>query len=87
MFDNGIVNIDRAQNRVQIGRAQPLWPIVSGEHAVDHSTNGTYVCLEGEQPVLVKHESFLLRGRGLLGIGEAFSAPACGAIEFACSVR
>jgi class 3 adenylate cyclase len=53
----------------------------------DHSTNGTYVCLEGEQPVLVKHESFLLRGRGLLGIGEAFSAPACGAIEFACSVR
>lgn len=51
----------------------------------DHSTNGTYVRLEGEQPVLVKQESFLLRGRGLLGIGEALAARERGAIEFECS--
>jgi len=51
----------------------------------DHSTNGTYVRLAGAQPVLVKHESFLLHGHGLLGIGEAPSAGGRGTIAFACS--
>ena len=50
----------------------------------DHSTNGTYVTVEGEQEVLVKHESFLLRGRGLLSIGEPAAARGRGTIEYEC---
>jgi class 3 adenylate cyclase len=50
----------------------------------DHSTNGTYVTLEGEPEVLVKHESFLLYGRGLLSIGEAAHTDGCGVIRFEC---
>jgi class 3 adenylate cyclase len=51
----------------------------------DHSTNGTYVTVEGEPEVLVKHESFLLRGSGLLSIGEpAAAARGRGRIEYEC---
>ena len=50
----------------------------------DHSTNGTYVTVEGEQEVLVKHESFLLRGRGLLSIGEPAATRGRGTIEYEC---
>jgi len=37
----------------------------------DHSTNGTYVTLEGAPEVMVKHESYVLRGRGVMSLGEA----------------
>lgn len=50
----------------------------------DHSTNGTYVTLEGEPEVLVKHESFLLHGTGTLSIGEAAQAAGPGLIRFEC---
>lgn len=50
----------------------------------DHSTNGTYVTLEGEPEVLVKHESFLLQGKGELSIGEAAHADGSGLIRFEC---
>ena len=50
----------------------------------DHSTNGTYVSVEGEPEVLVKHESFVLRGCGTLGIGEPAAVRGRGIIEFEC---
>ncbi len=50
----------------------------------DHSTNGTYVTREGEPEVLVKHESILLYGRGVLSIGEAAHPEGCGVIRFEC---
>jgi class 3 adenylate cyclase len=50
----------------------------------DHSTNGTYVRLEGSPEVLVKHESFLLRGRGIFSLGEAAKPKAQGTIAFEC---
>jgi hypothetical protein len=50
----------------------------------DHSTNGTYVTIEGEPEVLVKHESFVLRGRGVLSIGESAADSARAAIGFEC---
>ena len=57
-------------------------PKASREHAriewrrdkfvlLDHSTNGTYITLEEAPEVMVKHESYLLRGRGVLSLGEA----------------
>ncbi|MCC6535042.1 MAG: adenylate/guanylate cyclase domain-containing protein [Burkholderiales bacterium] len=50
----------------------------------DHSTNGTYVTLAGEPEVMVKHESFLLRGSGRLSIGEAATPRGRGIVEFDC---
>jgi class 3 adenylate cyclase len=50
----------------------------------DHSTNGTYVTLEGDPEVLVKHESVLLYGRGHLSIGEAAHPAGLGFIRFEC---
>ena len=50
----------------------------------DHSTNGTYVTIEGEPEVLIKHESFVLRGRGLLSIGQSAAERARASIEFEC---
>lgn len=50
----------------------------------DHSTNGTYVTVEGEREVLVKHESFVLRSRGVLSIGEPVSARGRGTLQFEC---
>jgi len=50
----------------------------------DHSTNGTYVTLESEPEVLVKHESFLLHGKGTLSIGEAAQPAGTGLVRFEC---
>ncbi len=50
----------------------------------DHSTNGTYVVVDGEPEVMVKHESFVLRGHGKLSIGESAAARGRGVIEFEC---
>jgi len=50
----------------------------------DHSTNGTYVCLEGEPELMVKHESFLLRGRGVFCLGEPAKTKSKGLIAFEC---
>jgi class 3 adenylate cyclase len=50
----------------------------------DHSTNGTYVEVEGEPEVLVKHESFVLRGRGKVSVGEPVRVCGRGMIEFEC---
>ncbi len=50
----------------------------------DHSTNGTYVTLENEPEVMVKHESILLHGSGVLSIGEAAASHGRGRIEFKC---
>jgi class 3 adenylate cyclase len=50
----------------------------------DHSTNGTYVSIDGEPEVMVKHESFVLRSRGKLSIGEPAAQRGRGMIEFEC---
>lgn len=50
----------------------------------DHSTNGTYVTLDGEPEVLVKHEAFLLHGCGMVSIGEAALPDGPGVIRFEC---
>ena len=51
----------------------------------DHSTNGTYITLEGAPEVMVKHESYLLRGRGVFSLGEAAKkSKSSGIIAFEC---
>lgn len=50
----------------------------------DHSTNGTYITLDGDPEVMIKHESFLLRGCGTFSLGEAVAQGGRGRIEFEC---
>ena len=50
----------------------------------DHSTNGTYVSIDGEPEVLIKHESFVLRGSGVLSVGESAADRAQGLLRFDC---
>ena len=38
---------------------------------VDQSTNGTYVTLAGDGEILVKREQIMLRGRGVICLGQA----------------
>lgn len=51
----------------------------------DHSTNGTYVRVQDEPEVLVKHESYVLRGCGALSVGEPAAAAGPGLIGFECA--
>jgi hypothetical protein len=98
--DGHEVAIDSARSTFTIGRdAVNDLPVASRkasrQHAriewrrdkfvlFDHSTNGTYVAVEGEPEVLVKHESFVLRGHGKLSIGEPAAVRGRGIIEFEC---
>ncbi|HUQ74455.1 MAG TPA: FHA domain-containing protein, partial [Burkholderiales bacterium] len=47
-----------------IERRQDKWFLI------DHSTNGTYVGVEGREEVLVQREEFTLGGRGRIALGQ-----------------
>lgn len=49
---------------------------------IDQSTNGTYVKPEGEAEFVLKREEAILRGRGLISFGHAFSGEMSEALEF-----
>lgn len=50
---------------------------------VDDSTNGTYVSIEGEREVWLRREQVLLRGRGIISLGQPASG-AANAVTFEC---
>jgi adenylate cyclase len=74
---------------VQIGRDKEGHVIVSSENASrqhctierrrqkfvlrDHSTNGTYLTVEGEQEIVLHREEYVLRGHGWISCGEPCS--------------
>ena len=49
----------------------------------DHSANGTYVTVEGDQEVVLRREKFTLRGRGWIAFGQP-RADAAEWVEFSC---
>ena len=49
----------------------------------DHSTNGTYVTVEGDEEVVLKREEFMLRGHGWIAFGQS-RADTVEVIEFLC---
>jgi class 3 adenylate cyclase len=51
---------------------------------VDESTNGTYVAIEGDREVLLRHDRILLRGRGKIGFGTS-TGSATQVLSFDCS--
>jgi len=51
---------------------------------VDESTNGTYVAIEGDSELLLRHESVMLRGRGKIALGTS-TRTALELVLFDCS--
>jgi len=49
---------------------------------VDQSTNGTFVTLEGQTEVFVRHSELLLAGRGLLSLGAPAAAKGAELVQF-----
>jgi adenylate cyclase len=49
----------------------------------DHSTNGTYITVEGDKETALKREEFLLRGHGWIAFGQS-RANAVEMVEFFC---
>jgi len=62
----GITIADEQASRLHctIERRQDKWFLI------DHSTNGTYVSVEGSDEVLVQREEFTLSGRGRIAFGQ-----------------
>lgn len=55
-----------------------------GEHFVikDTSTNGTFVTINGEPELLLKHEELVLRGSGVIAFAAPMSSPGADIAEF-----
>jgi len=89
----------RARDSVTLGRDESCGLIVHEEQAsrlhctierkhdkfvlVDHSTNGTYVSIEGSAEILVQREEFPLTTRGFIALGQPKSVTK-EIVEFIC---
>jgi adenylate cyclase len=51
---------------------------------IDHSSNGTYVMIEGEAPIQVRREEFVLRGHGRIGFGRSLGTDGDEHVAFMC---
>lgn len=96
---HGGAEFDGAQAPLRIGRDKECQVIVGGENASrqhctierrrekfvlrDHSTNGTYVTVEGEQEFALHREEYVLRGHGWITCGDP-RAQATDELEYYC---
>lgn len=76
---NDVVIADRLASRMhaRIERRRDKFVLV------DQSSNGTYVTVEGEEEVQLRREEMMLRGRGRISFGHAFSADPTETLGFA----
>ncbi len=51
---------------------------------VDHSSNGTWVTVDGEQEITLRREELILRGRGQMSFGHAFADDPTEIVSFSC---
>jgi adenylate cyclase len=49
---------------------------------VDHSTNGTYVYADEQEPIYLRREELPLQGRGFIGLGQTVTATTPWALHF-----
>lgn len=49
---------------------------------IDHSTNGTFCTVHGENEIELRREEFTLRGRGRISFGHAYAEDPAEAVEF-----
>ncbi len=51
---------------------------------IDHSSNGTYVTVEGEPEMTLRREELVLRGRGRVSFGHAYQDDPAEFLAFSC---
>lgn len=77
---NDVIIADRRASRVhaRIERQRDKFVLI------DESSNGTYVTIEGEAEVSLRHEGLTLRGRGHVSFGHAFEEDPTEVLAFSC---
>jgi class 3 adenylate cyclase len=77
---NDIVIADRMASRMHahIERRRDRFVLV------DHSSNGTFLTLDGEPEIPLRREEFVLRGTGRISFGHAHAVDPQEIVEFAC---
>jgi class 3 adenylate cyclase len=77
---NDVVIADRKASRLhaKIERRRDKFVLV------DHSSNGTYVTVEGEPEIVLRREELLLRGRGRMSFGHAYIDDPAEFLAFSC---
>jgi adenylate cyclase len=51
---------------------------------IDHSSNGTYVTVDGEAEMVLRREELVLRGRGRVSFGHAYQDDPAEFLGFSC---
>ena len=79
-LNNDVVVTDRMASRMhaRVERRRDKFVLV------DQSSNGTYVTVEGEPEIHLKREELILRGRGRVCFGHAWSNELDETLEYTC---
>ena len=79
---NDVVITDRMASRMHahIERRRDRFVLV------DHSSNGTYLTIDGEPEIQLRREEFILRGNGHISFGHAYAKDPSETVEFACGM-
>ena len=77
---NDVVVVDRLASRMhaRIERRRDRFVLV------DHSSNGTFLTIDGEQEISLRREEFVLRASGRISFGHRYAADPRETLEFAC---
>ena len=77
---NDVVVADRKASRLhgKIERRRDKFVLI------DHSSNGTYVTVEGEPEIVLRREELILRGRGRMSFGHAYADDPAEFLAFSC---
>ena len=80
-INNDIVIADRKASRMHahIERRRDKFVLI------DHSSNGTWVTVEGKTEITLRREELILRGRGHVSFGHAFADDPAEVLTFACA--
>jgi adenylate cyclase len=79
-LQNDVVIADRKASRMhaRIERRRDKFALI------DHSSNGTYVTVQGEAEILLRREELILRNRGQMSFGHAYQDDTTEFLGFSC---
>jgi adenylate cyclase len=79
-LQNDLVIADRKASRLhaRIERRRDKFVLI------DHSSNGTYVTVQGEAEIVLRREELALRGRGQISFGHAYEDDPSEVLGFSC---
>jgi len=78
---NDVIIADRKASRLhaKIERRRDKFVLI------DHSSNGTYVAVEGEPEMVLRREELVLRGSGRMSFGHAYADDPAEFLTFSCN--